>query len=99
MSTTDEFGNSLRDMSTSASEDWDDEETKFFVRNNVTSVTCDCPTDHSLDELRQEFADYDFEHDYDIWDLPSVKPSMLEVVAPLLGVGAILAFYLAMWLH
>jgi hypothetical protein len=66
---------------------------------------------NELDVLREEFKDYDFSAEvnkFKKWaddilsedePLPNVRPSVLDVVKPLLGMTAIFAFYLAMWIH
>jgi hypothetical protein len=101
MSSTDEFGNNLRDMSTSASEDWEDEETKFFVRSKLL-------TPNELDSNLEECKSHNFATEVDKWidDLLSedesfsnVRPTLLDVVKPLLGMTLIFLFYLILWLH
>ena len=101
MSSTDEFGNNLRDISTSTSEDWEDEETKFFVRSKLLMPK-------ELDSSQEECISHDFAAEIDKWvdallsedePLPNVRPTLLDVVKPLLGMTVIFAFYLAMWFH
>lgn len=95
MSSTDEFGNPLPSGDPFNPSDWEDEETKFFNRSNNMSRLVD-----EQDSVNQEdnSVDVDLGDDQDD-DLPNVRPSALDVAKPLLGMAAVLGFYLVMWVH